>query len=244
MKRLLAAMLALAMVTALAGCSGKAPSGTITQLNPTEAPAETPTEAPAETPTEAPTEATVSLGRMTGGVYENTYAGFACTLDESWTYYTAAELQDLSDLTQEALQDSALAEQTGKFDNITDMMAESQELLASININYTRLSAQERIAFAVATEEQIVDTTLEQEDTLVQTYAQMGIDNAQMEKTKVTFLGQEHTAIHTSASIQDLPYYILQLFCYNLGGQYYVTITLATFGEDNTAALLDLFTPV
>ena len=57
----------------------------------------------------------------------------------------------------------------------------------------------------------------------------MGIDNAQMEKTKVTFLGQEHTAIHTSASIQDLPYYILQLFCYNLGGQYYVTITLATF---------------
>ena len=234
MKRLLAALLALAMVTALAGCSGKAPSGTITQIKPTEA--------PAETPTEAPTEATVSLGRMTGGVYENTYAGFACTLDES--YYTAAELQDLSDLTQEALQDSALAEQTGKFDNITDMMAESQELLASININYTRLSAQERIAFAVATEEQIVDTTLEQEDTLVQTYAQMGIDNAQMEKTKVTFLGQEHTAIHTSASIQDLPYYILQLFCYNLGGQYYVTITLATFGEDNTAALLDLFTPV
>ena len=159
LKRLLAALLALALVTAVAGCSGKAPSGTITQPNPTEA--------PAETPTEAPTEATVSLGRMTGGVYENTYAGFACTLDESWTYYTAAELQDLSDLTQEALQDSALAEQTGKFDNITDMMAESQELLASININYTRLSAQERIAFAVATEEQIVDTTLEQEDTLV-----------------------------------------------------------------------------
>ena len=88
MKRLLAALLALAMVTALAGCSGKAPSGTITQLNPTEA--------PAETPTEAPTEATVSLGRMTGGVYENTYAGFACTLDESWTYYTAAELALLS----------------------------------------------------------------------------------------------------------------------------------------------------
>lgn len=244
MKRLLAALLALAMVVALAGCSGKAPSGTITQTKPTEAATEASTEAPTEAPAEASTEATVSLGRMAGGVYENTYAGFACTLDESWTYYTAEELQDLSDLTQDALQDSTLAEQTGKFDQITDMMAENQELLASLNVNYTRLSAQERIAFAVANEEQIVDATLEQMDVLVQTYAQMGIDNAQLEKTTVTFLGQEHTAIHTSASIQDTPYYILQLFCYNLGGQYYVTVTLATFVEDNTTALLDLFSPV
>lgn len=235
MKRFISILLALTLVLALAGCSGnKEPSGTITPQ--TDAPQET-TAAPAE---EA-TEATVDLGEMKGGVYTNAYAGFACSLDESWQYYTAEELQDLSDLTQEVLQDSALAEQTGKFDQITDMMAENYERLTTINVNYTRLSAADRLSFALMSEEQLIDATLQQKDLLVQTYAQAGIDVTSMEKTQVTFLGENHFAIHTVGSIEDTPYYILQLFRFNLGGQYYVTLTLASFMEDNTTGLLDLF---
>lgn len=235
MKRLISALLALMLALALAGCSAnKEPGGTIT---PKPNDIQETTTAPAE----ETTEATVSLGRMEGGVYTNEYAGFACSLDESWQYYTAEELQDLSDLTQEQLQDSALAEQTGKFDQITDMMAENTTDFTTLNVNYTRLSATDRVSFALMSEEQLIDGTLQQKDLLVQTYAQAGINVTSMEKTQVTFLGENHFAIHTVADLEGTPYYILQLFRYNLGGQYYVTLTLASFLEDNTAGLLDLF---
>ena len=46
-------------------------------------------EAPAET-----TGSSMSLGRIEGGTYTNTYAGFAIDLNSNWTYYTAQELQD------------------------------------------------------------------------------------------------------------------------------------------------------
>ena len=238
MKRLISALLALTLALALAGCSAnKEPGGTITPKN--EDTQETTT-----APAEETTEATVSLGRMEGGVYTNEYAGFACSLDESWQYYTAEELQDLSDLTQEQLQDSALAEQTGKFDQITDMMAENYELLASINVNYTRLSVSDRVTFSTISEETLIDTTLLQKDDMIQSYAQSGIQVSSMEKTQVSFLGEQHYAIHTVATIEDTPYYLIQLFCFNLGGQYNVTLTLASFVEDNTAGLLELFYPV
>lgn len=231
MKRLIAALLALMMVLALCGCTpDEEPGGTVT-----------PNENTTAEPEASDEEAAVSLGRMAGGVYTNEYAGFACTLDESWEYYSVEELQDLSGQTQEKLQDSALAEQIGKYDQFTDMMAECYDAMTTINVSYTRLSTADRLSFAMLSEEQLVDGTLQQKDLLIQTYAEAGIDVTSMDKTQVTFLGENHFAIYTVADIEGTPYYLLQLFRYNLGGQYYVTLTLASFMEDNTAGLLDLF---
>ena len=236
MKRLISALLALTLVLALAGCSGnKEPGGTITPKN--EDTQETTT-----APAEETTEATVSLGRMEGGVYTNEYAGFGCELDESWSFKTAEELQDLSQLTEDMLRDSTFAD--SEYSTITDMMAENYELLASINVNYTRLSVSDRVTFSTISEETLIDTTLLQKDDMIQSYAQSGIQVSSMEKTQVSFLGEQHYAIHTVATIEDTPYYLIQLFCFNLGGQYNVTLTLASFVEDNTAGLLELFYPV
>ena len=75
MKRLISALLALTLVLALAGCSGnKEPGGTIT-------PKPNDTQETTTAPAEETTEATVSLGRMEGGVYTNEYAGFGLTAD-------------------------------------------------------------------------------------------------------------------------------------------------------------------
>ena len=89
-------------------------------------------------------------------------------------------------------------------------------------------------------EEQIMDATLGQKDAMVDAYAQAGIMVDTMEKTTVTFLGEERTALLTSSTIEDIPYYTLQLFDYHLG-QYSVTLTLASYVENNTAQLLELF---
>ena len=46
-----------------------------------------------------------------------------------------------------------------------------------------------------------------------------------------------------SCTTQGVPYYTLQLFDFALG-QYSVTLTLASFVEDNTTGMLELFYPV
>lgn len=179
-----------------------------------------------------------SLGTMQGGTYENAYVGYGCTLGANWAYKTAEELQDISGLTKDIFEEGGV--DTSAFNQVLDMMAECTDPLASINIQYTALSAQERIAHRMAGEEGLVDGTLQQKDLLISTYAQAGIEVSAMEKVSVTFCGEERWAIHTTASIQGMPYYILQLFDTNIG-PYYVTLTLGAFAEDTTPQLLELF---
>lgn len=179
-----------------------------------------------------------SLGTMQGGTYENAYVGYGCTLGPNWAYKTAEELQDISGLTKDIFEEGGV--DTSAFNQVLDMMAECTDPLASINIQYTALSAQERIAHRMAGEEGLVDGTLQQKDLLISTYAQAGIEVSAMEKVSVTFCGEERWAIHTTASIQGMPYYILQLFDTNIG-PYYVTLTLGAFVEDTTPQLLELF---
>lgn len=233
----LALILALAMT--LSGCSGKtAPTGTITP-----APAAQETTAPAET--EAPT---VSLGRMVGGIYENAYVGYGCTLDENWEYYTAEELQDLSDLTQEMLQDDKMIDNHEEYQYILDMAAENVTDLTSINIIYNYVDTRSRLSSVFLSQEDYIDLYLSQKDQLADNFAQSGITLYSMNKVKVSFLGQEHWAAHCEASYTsngvDVPYYLIQLFDTKPGGRYLVTLTLASYMEDNTESLLDLFYPI
>ena len=103
----------LATVLVLAGCGNKAHIGgsvtpiectTGTEATETKAPGTDPTETTATKPDPTETEATepeaptefegteqdehpLSLVRLEGGIYTNTYAGFGCELDSSWTFY-------------------------------------------------------------------------------------------------------------------------------------------------------------
>ena len=80
------------------------------------------------------------------------------------------------------------------------------------------------------TEDQIADETMKQKDMLFESYAAAGINASSMEKMTVTFLGEERAALHTSATVQGVPYYILQFFDFDLGS-YTVTTTLASYQE-------------
>jgi len=234
-KRMFALLLALSLLLAGCGGSSQPPAGSIK-------PAEPVIERPAET---APTEEkSVSLGQMEGGIYENAYAGFGCALDSGWVYKTAEELQDISALTEDLLEGSEIDLSESNLTQVTDMMAENTDLLASMNVLYQQITPQEKIAYSLMGEEEILDAILQSKDALISSYAQAGIDVSSIEKVSVPFLGQARFAIRTSASIQGTPYYILQLFDYKLGGDYSVILTMSTFVEDNTPDLLDLFYPV
>lgn len=259
MKKIFALVLALLMVgSLLVACSGSdEPKGEVTPLPEKETTAPTEQETtPAETePEETEPEETepaateggdkeVSLGAMQGGVYTNTYVGFTCTLDENWVFATAEQLQDLPGAVSDLFTDSSLADQLGT--QIFDMQAENATDLVSMNVVYQKLDLATRLAYASMTEEEIIDQVLAQQDMMIQAYEATGIIATKLEKVTVTFCGKTRTAIMMTATIgeapYEVPYFTLQLFDSQLG-EYSVTTTFASLGENNTESLLAMCSP-
>lgn len=248
--RLLVLALALALCLGLTGCmtmtkSGDVKPGTIEPGPSAAAPtgtvdAPTPDPDPTEEATDGEEETAVSLGRIEGGVYTNSYAGFGCELDSNWEFYSAEELQDLPANVQELLEDTELGDAMSDLTMITDMKAENAQDLTTMNVQYTKLDAQTRLAYLMLSEEEIVDLMLEQSDILTSSYSQLGIEVESMSKAEVDFLGEKHFGLRTNATQYGIPCYILQLFDYSRGS-YGVTTTFWSYGEDTTDALAGLF---
>lgn len=235
MKKYIALILAAVLVCGLfAGCDSARPGGSVTPLSTGEQ------TDPQESTQGDVADKDVSLGAMEGGVYTNEYTGFGCKLDENWTFATAEQLQQMPENVDELFADSELADSVNPLTQFFDMQAENVTDMTSINVLYQKLAMNQRLAYALLTEEQIIDETLKQQDTMISSYASAGITVSKIEKVKVTFLGKERHALMTTAAIGDMPYYTLQLFDFQLG-QYSVTTTLASYGENNTEALLALF---
>lgn len=250
--RFLAAMLLTAAIV-LTGCSAKqeditgkvtpndapgatVPRGSVETLATGTTPVQTTEPVPEETG-----EDSVALGRMEGGVYTNTYAGFGCELNSDWVFYSAEELQELPGNVQELLADTDMGESLAQLSQITDMMAENENDLMTMNVLYTKLGTQERLLYAMMSEEEILDAALSSEkDTLITTYAQAGVDISSLEKTEVEFLGQTHYALKTVGSMSGIPIYMIQLFDYH-AGRYSITTTLMSYLDDRTEEMLKLF---
>lgn len=182
----------------------------------------------------------VSMGTLIGGTYTNSYTGFGFTLDENWTIYPADQLQSLPEDLSELLMEGTDFEGV-ELDMFTDVLAENVEDLTTINVLYQKLDMQARLLYLTMSEEEIIDTMLEETyDYMVSAYANAGIIVESMERTTISFLGEERAALRTVASQSDVPYYTLQIFDYDLG-QYSVTTTLASYVEDNTENLTELF---
>ena len=203
-----------------------------------------PTEGQAET--EAATqpsqeESDLTLGYLDGNTYVNTYAGFACTLDDAWTFYSADQLQNLPSQIASA-GSGELAAYLEAYPQISVMMAENVTDLTTMNLLYQQTTAQQQVLYATLSEEEVIDMTLEQAGTLKEYYASLGITVYSMKKVEVYFLGEVHYALYSDMEVQGRPYYTLQLMNCNQG-EYSITLTLASYMEDNTAKLLDLFVP-
>lgn len=212
-----------------------------------DAPASSTTEPPTtstELPTESVEEASdLSLGYWEGNTYINEYAGFVCNLDDSWQIYTAEELQELPEQIKEVAGGEKLSELMADFQQFTDMMAENVTDLTTVNLLYQKVPAEQLALFRSISEEEAIDLTLQQVAQLEAYYNSMGITVHSQEKVKVTFLGEEYYALYSVMELQGIPYYTLQLQNFTLG-EYGVTLTLASYVEDKTESLLELFAPL
>lgn len=235
-RTLLPLLLVLALL--LAGCGGKEDtvSGTVTPAQDQSSTVPTGTAA-------APAEKDVSLGVLEGGAYTSAYAGFGCELDADWVYYGAEELQELPENVHELIENSQLGELMADASQIMDMKAENVNDLTTINVLLTKMGMQERLAYSSLSDEEVLDTILQQSDMMAEAYTQAGFEVSAMEKVTVDFLGETRWALKTSAVTQGVDYYILQVFDYR-AGQFGITLTVSSYVEDRTADLLALFYPV
>ena len=224
MKKWIAAILAAMMVLSMAACGSQEPPAS--NLTPNN---------------NAAQKDTVSLGQMQGGIYTNTYAGFQCALDENWTYKTAQELQELPDAAKDLFEGTALEAEMLDVTIISDMMAENLTTLSSMNVQYQKLDLAQRLIFATASDDQVIDETLKEKDSMIASFTQAGMSDVTIEKKTVTFLGEERPVIYTTCTVSGVPCYMIQILDYSKGS-YGVALTLSTYMEDTTESLLALFT--
>lgn len=240
--------LLLALCLLLTACGGDTSvSGQVTPQQETPATAPGGNVEPAEPPVPetAPTdpalpEHELSLGRMEGGIYTNEYVGYACSLDSNWTFLSAVELEQIPATVSDLVKGSELGDALADTSQFTDMMAENVNDLTTINVLYQKLDMSTRLAYVTLSEEEIIDASIAQKDMLIAAYEQAGFSVNSIEKVTVTFMGEERTALHSSMVYQEIPYYTLQFFDYHLG-EFSVVTTLASYAEDRTASLMELF---
>ena len=256
MRKKLCLLLSLLLLAAMLGaCGGEPEESTIapvaTQAPESPAAQEPAGEEPAgEEPDAAdggPAEAErqLSLGSFSGSTYTNSYAGFGCTLDGSWTFADAQQLQQLTvasaGLVSEADVENYFS--TTNTTSLTDMYAESSEMMATVNVLYSKVSVAERLAYSTLDEEGVIDATLAQSEQLKSIYESMGVSITSTEKVLVNFLGEEHYAMKTVTDTGGVAGYMLQ-FIDPFRGSYSITTTIVCYGQDNTQAVADMFFPV
>lgn len=246
MRKLYVQMIALLAALLLAGCgaSSQEPQSTLLPSDSVDATAETEIAGQVQENTEEQVEEeVVTLGRIEGGTYTNSYAGIGCELDSNWTFYSAEELQDLPENFAEMFEGTEVGDTASLYTQITDMMAENVDEMTMVNVLYVKLPFAERVLYSQMSDQDMIDAMLMQTDLLTEGYEQIDMTDITYEPTTTMFLGEERPALKTSAMLADVPYYVLQVFDYRIGA-YGVVVTASSFVEDHTQEVMQIFYPV
>ncbi len=177
-------------------------------------------------------EVEVSLGSSANNVYENKFLGIGCKLDDTWTFKTDEEIRELNNLTQDMLGDE-YAEQIKNAALIYDMSAIKNDATASINVNIENIGL---VNGAIYDEESYIDNSL---NTLKEPLESAGFENLVINKVTVDFGGKQSPAIAISAELAGVKIYE-KVVCVKQG-KYIACITVASYLEDSTDALIAAF---
>ena len=172
-------------------------------------------------------------GTVSGNTYTSDSLKVKLALDDTWEIADDEQMAELSGFVVDSFDDEHLKEQLENGGVVYDLYAVNQTDGSSLNIGIQKLSAMSGL---LATEDAFAEANIKQ---LPEQLAAGGITVDNIEKTTVEFAGKTHTALALSGSVQDIPLY--ETMALVKQGSYLYVITAATFYEDTSATLLDLF---
>lgn len=231
LKKWLALVLVLAMLSALVACGGEA------EKNPTTEPT---TEAPT---TVEPTDETpvseakkVVRGENNGNTYTNSALDYTVTLGSEWTVADEAGLAELAGVTAGAINNETAQEMIENGQTVFDFYASKDDGLSTINVTLTKNSED---YLASLDEETLLSMTMSQNQSILEA---SGFENLNMEIVPITFAGEDHKCIALTATYSGLPIYEYMLMFATEPCIY--TVTACSFNEDVAADYLAFFTKI
>ena len=231
MKKTAAMLMAIWMLALmLTACGQQAPEQTGGSVKPGAAQDQSVT---GQVDASQPDEEELEMGSVNGGTYTNAFAGIGCALDETWVFYTKAQIAELNGFLTDGTSDEDMKKLMENSQSVQDMYASSTDGLMTINVVFqnmglllgTTMSAQEYAELHVT---QIPDAM-----------AAYGFEDVAASVTTAELAGEERPAIALTATIQDIPVYEL-IVCLRQGNYIYC-VTLCSYTEDVTAQMAELF---
>lgn len=240
MKRLFALILVLLLT--LAACAQDEPNPTDSNTptdaaKPTQAATEAaqPTE-PTALPTVAPKEEKPDdafLGNLVEGTYSNSFFGFSCDLDESWTYASNEQLASLIGITADVINDEDLAEAMLESGVVYDMYATAQDGMVTASLAIENMGI---VYGNLIDEDTYIKLSIDQLPTALEA---MGLTNITAESSTVNFAGKERAAVVVHGMLNEVDFYETIVCC--KVDRYMGLITVSSYYEDITDNVLSLF---
>lgn len=244
MKKLIAIVLLLCILLSTTGCASilfstlgdiaeeyadNAPTGTEEMPNDSLTLTE-------ELVTDVSAEVSPLAGVFEDGVYVNEFLGLTCAPDESWTLLNTEEMAAVFGYSLDMFSDDAIRETAESNGSLMIFDAICDDGLRSVNIT---LSGGMSYGSYSASESDLIEAML---PIMSEQLALAGMEIIELESTTVEFLGEEHTCIRFSASVNGYDIYETQVIvCMD---EYMFTITAASFYGDEGAELLSIFSPI
>lgn len=222
MKRVFAMVLTAGLLLCLCAC---AEEPQVTEPTQTAAPTTVPaTTAGAKDP---------QMGEFADGTYTNDFLGICCKVNEEWTVYSDAQLAQLNGLVLDTMTDADIVEQLKKSNVAHLFYATADGDHNSVNVVLEKVGVFNGI---LLDEKTYIAVSAEQLPAALQS---MGLTDVTAEETTVSFVGVDHAAVRVYGKFSGVDFYE-KIVCIKVGN-YFGLVTVASYHEDKTDALLDMF---
>lgn len=223
MKRLFAVALAGVLLLCLCACQEKPQDNEQTQ-----------TTAPTTVPATTAGEKNPQLGDFADGTYVNDFLGIRCTVGEEWTVYSDAQLAQLNGLVLDTMTDADIVEQLKKSNVAHLFYATADSGHRTVNVVLENVGV---VNGVLLDEKAYMTLSVEQLPNALQS---MGLSDVTAEETTVSFAGTDHAAVRVHGKLSGVDFYE-KIICIKAGA-YFGLVTVASYHEDQTDALLEMFT--
>lgn len=173
-----------------------------------------------------------SVGSVQDNSYWNEYLSIGCTLSDEWYFYTDEEIMENFQTTVGMMKEE-LAEAMKESGTLMDMLAVNTESGESINVNMERVSLTNALTIS---EKTYAETSVQQ---VKEAMEQMGWESVTVEADEMEFLGETHSCLYISCSLDGIDMYETQVIVKH--GRTIVAITACSYWEDTTLDILANF---